>query len=175
MVITLQRRGRMRIWINEVPHARLDGDQKVDGILMQGDIIPQMSFLAIEWKLPHGGMASYGMIGGKIDACNSPRVSAVYTKDNGRPFGDALVQPPADHAFITLPKEFATAVVNGIVNGVASIGGLKDCRLSINVGASGVVGSSIRHFSEIGNVYARLLTLSSAPRIEEIEVKLLGG
>jgi hypothetical protein len=172
MIFTIQRRGILRVWVNSVPDALLIGSRQVHGCLKKGRLFPEIYSLAVEWKLPHGGIASYGLLGGTITAQEPPNVRVNCTESDGQPFEAALIRPPADEATISLPEEFAKAAVKGIVHEVDRIGGLMNVQILINIAASGVVGSSSKHFEKLGKVFVSLLSLSSEPTVQEIESKL---
>lgn len=170
-MIEFSYRGRLRVWIDETLPCCFEGENTLNGQLAPGDFEPSVSKIAVEWKLPHGGMSSYGLLGLHVLSSDASEISLKYVSEaQSSPYLDAMVKPPSDEASIGLPKEFSEAVFSILAKKAVNLRGV---RLVVDVAASGSVGSSAAHFENLATILLKLLQVS--PDVDRIEVERVLG
>jgi hypothetical protein len=151
-------RRKARFWWNELPPASFVATKTIE---REVDVRARSALVAhsaaVEVLVPHGAMASYGLLGVEVEPADSSflTIKVGVSRASGPPLPKALAEV-MDDVRIGLPAEYAEAVAEGAAKGFAR--GISGCGgvLSFRCAAHGQVGSNVGTFSALAEVLVHL-------------------
>ena len=167
--LELSRRRRANIWLDEAPPATFKASSELTRIVKPKiRIASSRKLAAIELNVPHGPMASYGLLGAElIDADVEGLKVIVPINSIGSRFTPSLALKSED-VRIGLLEEYASAVFTGVEKLAESSGLPTNLAMRFSWAAHGSVSSSRSVFENVSGLVARLLALSNVPSEEQV-------
>jgi hypothetical protein len=160
LTVRLERLGKGRIWLDELPEIAFEPVRLEERVLAAGPGEAPRHRAAVEMLLPRGPMAMYGALGAVYTpAPGGSLVIQVGTAAPGKPFAAALAAG-IDEVRVSLPEELVAATLRGLAEAAASAG-LGQGRLVVAHAAAGSVGSNSWLFERLGR--AVVMALMAGP------------
>jgi hypothetical protein len=165
----LSRNRRVNVWLDEAPPACFEASSVQSRIVKPKEIInPQRRIAAIEFNIPYGPKASYGLLGAELVKAEVDGLEVVVSiNPEGSPLIPSLALMP-DEVKIGMTEEYAGAVIIGIERVTNSIGLPANLSLRFRWAAYGRVGSSPLAFEKVSGFLVQLLALPEDASEKEI-------
>jgi hypothetical protein len=159
----------VRVWIRELPECTFETSQRTEIIVPAADRSLPAAKAAIEFFVPIGPRAMYGLLGGEFRPANTGQLKVIISSEKASktPFESSLLN--SNHvAFVGLHTEYADAVGEGVRLAQEEIT-LPAGEFIINCSAHSETGSSSALFKQLAMVLVKLVS-SPAESLTDAEI-----
>lgn len=159
-----------KLWIDEYPNVDVGGriartiEWTSTGCF---SITPRKA--AIEWVVPTGMGAMYGLLGAQVIPSRSEfEIEVQCFEANDVPYVDALVRSTGELVCGGLISEYGNAVMSGMTDAAKREPRLPCAKVVCDLGAHGRVGSCDEIFTALANALLRMLLLPVCPLASDV-------
>lgn len=159
-----------KLWIDEYPSVVVGGHiARTIEWSSTGSFSITPRKAAIEWMVPTGMGAMYGLLGAQIIPSSSDfEIEVQCVEANDVPYVDALVKSAGELVCSGLISEYGDAVMSGMTDVAKQEPKLPRAKVICDIGAHGRVGSCDEIFYALANAVLRTLLLPLCPSVSEV-------
>lgn len=160
---------KARIWDEELPsEAQMDSCFSTECSFLSNVMVFRPRMVAVEYVLPVGAMAYYGLLGARLEPCEALCTVQVVSESPSRQFSGSIANSSFVTPHVGLPAELVDAVILSASHTLKNCADIPACRIIFSVAAVDPVGSSLIVFSNLARMVTKLLLAPPSTQIDEI-------
>ena len=166
---------RGRLWVDEYPGIPSYRDKaRIEKWTSEGTVRAIPRKVAIEWFVPRGMGAMYGLLGAETSPKGTGFNIEVFCVENGiELFPDTIVSSPSEQVFCGLLCEYAESVMRGMREIATGRAELPRANVCCSIAAHGQVGSCNVIFRALGRALLQTLLLPRTPTETDVAALLV--